>query len=154
MSASTDPLRFADFHCPRCKYDLRGLERNICPECGQEFTTTQRKRDYTLLWNAFSFVAAVIAVALGLLVAVSSIDAAMRYASERSAGCGSVRLAAIQTVTFNLPIPLAGVLIMHRLARRHRTSRVIARLARTAALAAWTASTLFIWFITDPLAFV
>lgn len=31
------PTDVVGARCPRCDYDLRGLTRNICPECGTPF---------------------------------------------------------------------------------------------------------------------
>ena len=36
-SKPSQTLRHEGLKCPRCEYDLRGLEGNVCPECGEEF---------------------------------------------------------------------------------------------------------------------
>lgn len=31
------PVEFSGLHCPTCDYDLTGLSKNRCPECGERF---------------------------------------------------------------------------------------------------------------------
>ena len=32
-----DPKQVDGLRCPRCGYSLRGLDENLCPECGRRF---------------------------------------------------------------------------------------------------------------------
>jgi ribosomal protein L37E len=49
MSVDLNQLPIPDWglHCPRCQYDLRGLMRHQCPECGLEFDIAEVVRP----WN-------------------------------------------------------------------------------------------------------
>jgi DNA-directed RNA polymerase subunit RPC12/RpoP len=35
--ALADPTQVDALRCPRCGYSLRGLDENLCPECGRRF---------------------------------------------------------------------------------------------------------------------
>jgi DNA-directed RNA polymerase subunit RPC12/RpoP len=35
--ALPDPAQVDGLRCPRCGYSLRGLDENLCPECGRRF---------------------------------------------------------------------------------------------------------------------
>src|SRR5688572_24548088 len=55
-----------DFDCPRCRYPLRGLPGNICPECGFEITRS-RLRFGVAHWRRPAFFVG----AAGLIVVVT-----------------------------------------------------------------------------------
>ncbi|MFG0328996.1 MAG: hypothetical protein ACF8PN_03770 [Phycisphaerales bacterium] len=47
-------VRDRDVQCPQCGYNLRRLERAVCPECGQELELSIGIRRVRLLWFLLS----------------------------------------------------------------------------------------------------
>ncbi|HNO77447.1 MAG TPA: hypothetical protein PKN33_05240 [Phycisphaerae bacterium] len=41
MNESTQPINDEGLRCPRCEYNLTGLEESVCPECGCAFDRRQ-----------------------------------------------------------------------------------------------------------------
>jgi hypothetical protein len=77
MTESVDELRafltVRDAACPRCGYNLRGLQEPVCPECGASISLQALKeREEFLLWrerrmptdpiNTFGFIGALLGV--------------------------------------------------------------------------------------------
>ena len=51
-----------DVNCPMCTYNLRGLENDQCPECGETLSLTVRPESY----NYGPYIASVLGLAIGV----------------------------------------------------------------------------------------
>ena len=106
MTTTPASLSFDGLTCPCCSYDVRGLPRAVCPECGQAFDpqATPRVRPVRPIVGCF---AAVFALASATYVVHESYGWLSMYIDNIGGWCGTPALAASHALSRVVPAMLA-----------------------------------------------
>ncbi len=107
-----------DALCPRCKYNLRGSESPVCPECGLRLSLHLGDEDPRTVWDILAL------IAVGLTSCYFVFRAARHVVTLASgllsgSGLSSIRADTILVAAVDLGIAILGVVWCLTIARYH-----------------------------------
>ena len=138
MQQEPEQLEYSGFTCPVCGYDLRGLPKQVCPECGVVFELTDEE---PFRWKPIAGIfAAMASMLIGLATTLMCIQSFHLYVNELGSWCGTGRCGALMTLMTEGPIGTILTWAMWLLARKVGHGQPATRFASVVTSITWIAS--------------
>lgn len=138
MNTAAASLSFDGVICPHCSYDVRGLPRAVCPECGQAFDPTAVKRVRPVR-QVIGYCAALITMASAYYVVQQSHEWLWMYIENIGSWCGTPRMSASAALGMTVPIKISLPAATVGITFWAKCGSLLAVTATFAAVAGWGA---------------